>query len=465
MATRRTKLKIDTEANTSALKKTAEEVRKVQKASVNANKAQATMGKAGVKASKQMQFGMQNASYQLQDVAVQAQMGTDKMRILAQQGPQLLSAFGPKGALAGLAVALGASLVSAFTLPKKSAEELGEEIEELISIAEKLAKIHFDAMESSLEEVNKRTQVATSSLEKLRQAQESAENQAQSAADAALAAELKRRELMNENVDVLKAEAALEQKTRAIIAEKEKKNSAIAAEQHGIRSEIEKEQKARDIVNEKLKDQLFILRQLKEAREEAFQEVRRSEETGKRLSPKERDRQKAAQEHLQELNNDLIEQDTVINGLRGQIETSRVTLQGLERQLQSAEEVQARINAVDMEASGKIALASLNTLDKTLQKFGEDIEAVLPSVEGLGTTNQGVMARLQTLLENGIQPQEVDKVITALQQLGVQLNTTFGNQDITINKIVDGLSQQQARILATDKRIDKLISQKNTKTP
>ena len=75
------------------------------------------------------------------------------------------------------------------------------------------------------------------------------------------------------------------------------------------------------------------------------------------------------------------------------------------------------------------------------------------------------MARLQTLLENGIQPQEVDKVITALQQLGVQLNTTFGNQDITINKIVDGLSQQQARILATDKRIDKLISQKNTKTP
>ena len=348
MATRRTKLKIDTEANTSALKKTAEEVRKVQKASVNANKAQATMGKAGVKASKQMQFGMQNASYQLQDVAVQAQMGTDKMRILAQQGPQLLSAFGPKGALAGLAVALGASLVSAFTLPKKSAEELGEEIEELISIAEKLAKIHFDAMESSLEEVNKRTQVATSSLEKLRQAQESAENQAQSAADAALAAELKRRELMNENVDVLKAEAALEQKTRAIIAEKEKKNSAIAAEQHGIRSEIEKEQKARDIVNEKLKDQLFILRQLKEAREEAFQEVRRSEETGKRLSPKERDRQKAAQEHLQELNNDLIEQDTVINGLRGQIETSRVTLQGLERQLQSAEEVQAGINEVDM---------------------------------------------------------------------------------------------------------------------
>ena len=465
MATRRTKLKIDTEANTSALKKTAEEVRKVQKASVDANKAQATMGKSGVKASKQMRFGMQNAALQLQDVAVQAEMGTDKLRILGQQGPQLLSAFGPKGALAGLAIALGASLVSAFTKPKKSAEELGEEIEDLISIAEKLSKIHFEAMESSLEEVDKKSQIAASSLEKLRQAQEQAENQAQSAADAALAAELRRRELMGENVDVLREEAALEQKTRAIIAEKEKKNNAIAAQQHEIRQEIEKQQAAQEILNEKLRDQLFIKQQLDKKQEQAFDEQFEAGQTGKRLSGKEIKRQKAADKALDDVGNELIEQRAVINSLKDEIDTSRLTLQKLQERLQSANEIQARIDEVDMQASGEIALASLNTLDKTLQKFGEDIEAVLPSVEGLGTTNQGVMARLQTLLENGIQPQEVDKVITALQQLGVQLNTTFGNQDITINKIVDGLSQTQARILATDRRIDKLISQRNTKTP
>lgn len=54
--------------------------------------------------------GLSNLSFQLQDVAVQAQAGTDKLIILAQQAPQALQSFGPAGAIAGTVVALAAAI-------------------------------------------------------------------------------------------------------------------------------------------------------------------------------------------------------------------------------------------------------------------------------------------------------------------------------------------------------------------
>ena len=49
-----------------------------------------------------------NLSFQLQDVAVQAQAGTSAFTILGQQGPQIASVFGPGGAVAGALIAFGA---------------------------------------------------------------------------------------------------------------------------------------------------------------------------------------------------------------------------------------------------------------------------------------------------------------------------------------------------------------------
>lgn len=49
-----------------------------------------------------------SAGQQMQDVVIQAQMGTNAFTILAQQGSQFLGIFGPAGAMAGAALALGA---------------------------------------------------------------------------------------------------------------------------------------------------------------------------------------------------------------------------------------------------------------------------------------------------------------------------------------------------------------------
>jgi phage-related minor tail protein len=50
------------------------------------------------------------ASLQFQDIAVQASMGTNALRIMTMQGPQLASVFGPKGMIIGALVAVGGAL-------------------------------------------------------------------------------------------------------------------------------------------------------------------------------------------------------------------------------------------------------------------------------------------------------------------------------------------------------------------
>tara|TARA_R100000773_G_scaffold31750_1_gene27124 strand:- start:637 stop:2103 length:1467 start_codon:yes stop_codon:yes gene_type:complete len=51
------------------------------------------------------------ASLQFQDIAVQASMGTNALRIMTMQGPQLASVFGPKGMIIGALVAVGGALM------------------------------------------------------------------------------------------------------------------------------------------------------------------------------------------------------------------------------------------------------------------------------------------------------------------------------------------------------------------
>ena len=82
-----------------------------------------------------MRGATQQVSFQLQDIAVQAQSGTAGLTILAQQGPQLLSVFGPAGAVAGAFVAFGA-LIAGVLLPglmdsEEKVDNLGEALDRL----------------------------------------------------------------------------------------------------------------------------------------------------------------------------------------------------------------------------------------------------------------------------------------------------------------------------------------------
>jgi len=102
-----------------------------------------------------MRGATQQLSFQLQDVAVQAQSGTAGLTILAQQGPQILSVFGPSGAVVGALVAFGALigsvLVSAFKDSEEGSDALAAALDRLKSQVDETDSATFQLSKRILE--------------------------------------------------------------------------------------------------------------------------------------------------------------------------------------------------------------------------------------------------------------------------------------------------------------------------
>ncbi len=82
-----------------------------------------------------MRAAVQNASYQLTDMTVQLQMGTNAMVAIGQQVPQLLGGFGALGASVGLVVALAAALAGPLIAAMTKAAATSDELEKATSSA------------------------------------------------------------------------------------------------------------------------------------------------------------------------------------------------------------------------------------------------------------------------------------------------------------------------------------------
>ncbi len=119
---------------------------------------------AGVKTATSGMSGAGNIArqlgYQLQDVAVQAQMGTNGLMILGQQGSQVASVFGPAGAVVGAILAVAAAIGSTLF---NAVQKTDAELEKLISTVDKLGKAQKDVI--SLELNNKLKANSTAAAE------------------------------------------------------------------------------------------------------------------------------------------------------------------------------------------------------------------------------------------------------------------------------------------------------------
>ena len=119
-------------------KKSAAELDKLAKSGEKAEKKTKGVGKGAgqtVAPFKSMRGATQQASFQLQDIAVQAQSGTDAFIILGQQGPQLASIFGTGGAVVGALIAFGALfgglLYKSMNASGDAAKDLADRMENL----------------------------------------------------------------------------------------------------------------------------------------------------------------------------------------------------------------------------------------------------------------------------------------------------------------------------------------------
>ncbi|HHT7764492.1 phage tail length tape measure family protein [Pasteurella multocida] len=129
---------------------------------------------AATSSMKRGREAIQQLGYQFQDIAIQAQAGTNALVIMAQQGSQILSIFGPMGAIAGMILAIASAMGTAL-LPslfdstnatedlEKAQKALGEVLTEnsdgVYVLSEKLAKLAKENEQAT------RTKIASSMIE------------------------------------------------------------------------------------------------------------------------------------------------------------------------------------------------------------------------------------------------------------------------------------------------------------
>lgn len=82
------------------------------------------------KSMRLMRGGFGQIGHQLQDIAVQAQMGTNAFVILGQQGGQIAALFGPGGAMFGAVLAISAGIAGPLVKSLTESSDLLEELEQ-----------------------------------------------------------------------------------------------------------------------------------------------------------------------------------------------------------------------------------------------------------------------------------------------------------------------------------------------
>ena len=132
----------EAEKSTEELTKARERNKKATDRSTQADKTNTSAKNQNIKATDNAAKSIGNArrvagqlGFQVQDIAVQLQSGTNAMIVFGQQGSQIAGAFGPGGTILGAVIAVGAAvgtaMVAAFSRGSQSSEDLLKELDDL----------------------------------------------------------------------------------------------------------------------------------------------------------------------------------------------------------------------------------------------------------------------------------------------------------------------------------------------
>ena len=107
------------------------------------------------------------ASLQFQDIAVQASMGTNALRIMTMQGPQLASVFGPKGMIIGALIAVGGALAMVASKTRETTfdfKRFGKDVKSALApVTEKLTPL-FNLLVRGFEVLKEAAKIAINGI-------------------------------------------------------------------------------------------------------------------------------------------------------------------------------------------------------------------------------------------------------------------------------------------------------------
>lgn len=203
---------------------------------------------AADKAKRQTASKMQQAGFQVADIATQVSGGTSLLQAFSQQAPQLLGAFGPTGAIAGAFVGLAALGVQVFFKSGESAKLLSEKADEAAKlIKDGLGEVirgiseDYDFGKTNMQNAQTYSQTLFDTFVKIAEKQREFSKQSLENSKELRKTELELAESMGLNVDK-KNELARSSKEDAAIR-KQQLDSDIAAQNEIIaKAELEKQQ-------------------------------------------------------------------------------------------------------------------------------------------------------------------------------------------------------------------------------
>ena len=423
MAAKNVDIKINTTASGTGAKQTAADMDKLAASSTKAaaatNAVTTSTSKLGARAGA--------VGLQIQDISVQAQMGTSAVTILAQQGTQIASIFGPQGAIVGALIGVGAVAAKVFYDMAVASAVTGEAMED---VGEKLKEAFDDQAKKSIEDFNTQLQNQASIAQSLREVEVDL-----------LEARLDRQEA---DSSIIASQSALEVaavkylQTTGQIVNAEKQLAAIRKSE----AEAQKAAQIQDIEN-----QVTVARERYKQFSEQYQEVQgQTDQAQKRLAELE----KRQQELMSSLNfsrrmdaqsrdaGTLGEDETSgkTNALTAEMDALKKEIGGIYNIINKAPERLAEItNQAIVSASSLQNLVedSASQIAKINQKFDLTTKA-----QALSTATEGItkgaaeivkeidefqaVTPLQQQAKDEIKQAAIDGVITAKEQLEISGN-------------------------------------------
>jgi hypothetical protein len=344
--------------------------------------------------------------FQVQDIAVQLQSGTNAMIVFGQQGSQIAGAFGPGGAILGAVIAVGAAvgtaLVAHFSNGTEAAKDFKKEIDELTEGFDKLGDA---ARTVAIRDISEDIKKAEEEIQKTRDALEEANKALRDPAA------LEAANMLNPYVDLL-VEARIKQQNLALAEEKQAAALQALKEKYdlliGVRKEEDKDATRRleDITRyvERLKEQADTLgfNTLELVRYKAAQMGANEEQTKALLLSAQRiDQYKAEQEAIKQAEAEAKKQATQAATAQRQDVENKKRLDEKMRQILNAEARQAEIEQASIDQRAvQIAESLMSEEEQIRLSYERRSQTILDSTLLTGQQVNEAMAGLELERQN-----------------------------------------------------------------
>jgi hypothetical protein len=490
-----------------AAKKAADAViREEKRKTVEAEKESARRVKAAERAVAQEQQALAKATsgrsqkaaqvgLQVQDIAVQAQMGVAATTILAQQGSQLLGAFGPTGAILGGILAIGAAATGVFmkmgddtATAEEKASFLANAIDTIAKNAGKLESEKIDMGRDAIAEAIELTKLLAQGFQAASNNEQLFTNQALAGINNLKQAEIELKKLRGDYTDAQAGLDTIKLQNEAILLQQEQQKQAEIekvkqAEQAKILAQDELAQRGQALVitQQELDTEikrLDALRERKKELEKIAKEVA-PPATGygqnpAMYSPDFNPRAKAAKQELAQTPFDaeikaLDERITAIsNAVNGRLqEDLNAAAQGLlasELTLQNVSiEVTGALERLDLKGQEQYITGKTKEIEAQATANAELLRKTFENITPVNQAQQEGLATIQVLLkDNQILANETGKATVAIQQV-TSSATAAQNINITnVNMLIQQMNNFGRDLQKQNKEILRLLGKYGT---